>query len=189
MSTDRAKQAIDLVQHCTDMLDVRRTVDALDDVLVPLLVTRIGYMQQAARIQGDVGQVRDEARIEAIVSRVRERTVQVLHHVLAVIALPRDCQIVVKARYSLLNGARHKTCIKGIQQKVDFEILIRHRLRHQTANRSVFAIDKAGQPDDLADLGVRQVGFHTHGHATDHALIRLGFQHFIKNPHGLIATQ
>ena len=24
MSTDRAKQAIDLVQHCTDMLDVRR---------------------------------------------------------------------------------------------------------------------------------------------------------------------
>ena len=40
----------------------------------PLLVTRIGYMQQAARIKGDVGQVRDEARIEGIVSRVRERT-------------------------------------------------------------------------------------------------------------------
>jgi isochorismate pyruvate lyase len=31
--------------------------------------SRIGYMQQAARIKGDVGQVRDEARIEAIVSR------------------------------------------------------------------------------------------------------------------------
>ena len=67
-------QAIDLVQHCTTMEDVRRNVNALDDVLVPLLVTRIGYMQQAARIKGDVGQVRDEARIEAIVSRVRERT-------------------------------------------------------------------------------------------------------------------
>ena len=66
-------QAIDLVQHCTTMEDVRRNVNALDDVLVPLLVTRIGYMQQAARIKGDVGQVRDEARIEAIVSRVRER--------------------------------------------------------------------------------------------------------------------
>ena len=73
MSTDRAKQAIDLVQHCTDMLDVRRNVDALDDVLVPLLVTRMGYMQQAARIKADAAQVRDEGRIEAIVRRVRER--------------------------------------------------------------------------------------------------------------------
>ena len=69
-------QAIDLVQHCTTMEDVRRNVNALDDVLVPLLVTRIGYMTQAARIKGDVGQVRDEARIEAIVQRVRERTAQ-----------------------------------------------------------------------------------------------------------------
>lgn len=67
-------RSIDLVQHCTTMEDVRRNVNALDDVLVPLLVTRIGYMQQAARIKGDVGQVRDEARVEAIVSRVRERT-------------------------------------------------------------------------------------------------------------------
>ena len=69
-------KAIDLVQHCTTMEDVRRNVNALDDVLVPLLVTRIGYMTQAARIKGDVDQVRDEARIEAIVSRVRERTAQ-----------------------------------------------------------------------------------------------------------------
>ena len=64
-------QAIDLVQHCTTMEDVRRNVNALDDVLVPLLVTRIGYMQRAARIKGDVTQVRDEDRIEAIVQRVR----------------------------------------------------------------------------------------------------------------------
>ena len=69
-------KAIDLVQPCTTMEDVRRNVNALDDVLVPLLVTRIGYMQQAARIKGEVGQVRDEARIEAIVQRVRERTLQ-----------------------------------------------------------------------------------------------------------------
>ena len=69
-------KAIDLVLHCTTMEDVRRNVNALDDVLVPLLVTRLGYMPQAARIKGDVGQVRDEARIEAIVSRVRERTAQ-----------------------------------------------------------------------------------------------------------------
>ena len=66
-------QAINNVQHCTTMDDVRRHIDALDDVLVPLLVTRGGYMTQAARIKQGAEQVRDEARIQAIVDRVRER--------------------------------------------------------------------------------------------------------------------
>lgn len=74
MSTDQGPRAIDRVQHCTDMREVRRNVDALDDLLVPLLVTRMGYMRQAARIKADAAQVRDEGRIEAIVARVRERT-------------------------------------------------------------------------------------------------------------------
>ena len=43
---------------------MRRHIDALDDVLVPLLVTRGGYMTQAARIKIDANQVRDEERIE-----------------------------------------------------------------------------------------------------------------------------
>ena len=66
-------QAIDGVQHCTTMQDVRRCIDALDDVLVPLLVQRTGYMTHAARIKQSNDQVRDEARIESIVGRVRER--------------------------------------------------------------------------------------------------------------------
>ncbi|XKF33435.1 chorismate mutase [Alicycliphilus denitrificans] len=66
-------RAIDNVQHCTTMEDVRRQVDALDDILVPLLVTRGGYMTQAARIKQAEHQVRDEERIETIVERVRER--------------------------------------------------------------------------------------------------------------------
>ena len=66
-------RAIDHVQHCTTMEDVRRFIDALDDVLVPLLVTRGGYMTQAARIKQCDTQVRDEDRIEAIVARVRAR--------------------------------------------------------------------------------------------------------------------
>ena len=65
-------RAIDKVKPCTTMQDVRREVNALDDVLVPLLVERVGYMTQAARIKQDASQVRDEARIEAIVARVRE---------------------------------------------------------------------------------------------------------------------
>lgn len=65
-------RAIDKVKHCQDMQEVRRAINALDDVLVPLLVERVGYMTQAARIKQQAAQVRDEARIEDIVARVRE---------------------------------------------------------------------------------------------------------------------
>ena len=67
-------RAVDKVKPCVTMQDVRREVNALDDVLVPLLVERVGYMTQAARIKQDATQVRDEARIQAIVDRVRART-------------------------------------------------------------------------------------------------------------------
>ena len=66
-------RAVDKVKPCVTMQDVRREVNALDDVLVPLLVERVGYMTQAARIKQDATQVRDEARIQAIVDRVREQ--------------------------------------------------------------------------------------------------------------------
>ena len=66
-------RAIDKVKPCQTMQDVRREVNALDDVLVPLLVERVGYMTQAARIKQGAEQVRDEARIQAIVDRVREQ--------------------------------------------------------------------------------------------------------------------
>ena len=71
--TSSETKAIAKVKDCTTMQDVRREVNALDDVLVPLLVERVGYMTQAARIKQGVEQVRDEARIQAIVDRVRER--------------------------------------------------------------------------------------------------------------------
>ena len=70
--TSSETKAIAKVKDCTTMQDVRREVNALDDVLVPLLVERVGYMTQAARIKQGAEQVRDEARIEAIVARVRE---------------------------------------------------------------------------------------------------------------------
>ncbi len=69
-------RAIDKVKHCQNMQDVRRAINALDDVLVPLLVERVGYMTQAARIKPQATQVRDEARIEDIVARVRDAAAQ-----------------------------------------------------------------------------------------------------------------
>ena len=66
-------RAIDKVKPCSTMLAVRREVNALDDVLVPLLVESVGDMTQAASIKQDPAQERDEARIQAIVDRVREQ--------------------------------------------------------------------------------------------------------------------
>ena len=64
-------RAIDKVRHCQNMQEVRAGVNALDDILVPLLVERSGYMTQAARVKNDESLVRDEARIQAIIDRVR----------------------------------------------------------------------------------------------------------------------
>ena len=66
-------RAIDKVQDCNTMTDGRRHVNALDDILVPLLVERGGYMTQAAKCKNNPDLVRDEERIETIVARVRER--------------------------------------------------------------------------------------------------------------------
>ncbi|MDR3088145.1 MAG: chorismate mutase [Azoarcus sp.] len=65
------RRAIDKVPHCHDMKEVRRGVDALDDILVPLLVQRSGFMTQAARVKNDESLVRDKARIEVVSTRVR----------------------------------------------------------------------------------------------------------------------
>jgi isochorismate pyruvate lyase len=65
--TDARKPPAD----CTTMADVRQGVDALDRALVALLAERQGYMDAAARIKGDRGVVRDEARIEDVVAKVK----------------------------------------------------------------------------------------------------------------------
>ena len=56
---------------CRTMAEVRLGVDALDRALVALLAERQGYMDAAARIKHDRDAVRDEARIEEVVSKVK----------------------------------------------------------------------------------------------------------------------
>lgn len=56
---------------CRTMADVRAGVDALDRELVRLLVRRQGYMDAAARIKTDRSTVRDNARVEQVVERVK----------------------------------------------------------------------------------------------------------------------
>ena len=64
-------RAIDKVKNCETMNEVRAGVNALDDILVPLLVERSGYMTQAAKVKNDENLVFDQDRIDAIIERVR----------------------------------------------------------------------------------------------------------------------
>ncbi|OSQ39611.1 chorismate mutase [Thalassospira mesophila] len=56
---------------CETMQDVRENVDRLDRVLVGLLAERLGYIEQAARIKQSRDAVRDEARIEDVIAKVK----------------------------------------------------------------------------------------------------------------------
>lgn len=58
------------------MAEVRARVNALDDAIVPLLVERSRCMHDAARIKQHAHEVRDEARIQAVVDRVRALALQ-----------------------------------------------------------------------------------------------------------------
>lgn len=56
---------------CTTMAEVRQGVDALDRQLVALLAERQRYMDAAARIKQDRDAVRDNARVEDVVAKVK----------------------------------------------------------------------------------------------------------------------
>jgi isochorismate pyruvate lyase len=57
--------------ECMTMAQVRQGVDALDRLLVTVLAERQRYMDAAARIKQDREAVRDTARIEDVVAKVK----------------------------------------------------------------------------------------------------------------------
>jgi isochorismate pyruvate lyase len=59
-------------EACTTMAEVRNGVDAVDRALVDLLARRFGYMDAAARIKRERGEVRDEARKAQVIANACE---------------------------------------------------------------------------------------------------------------------
>jgi len=57
-------------EDCPDMPTLRREIDRLDRALVAMLAERQRYIKRAAVIKKDRGRVRDEARIEDVISKV-----------------------------------------------------------------------------------------------------------------------
>lgn len=58
-------------QDCTTMTEVRAGVDDVDRQLIALLARRFGYMDAAARIKPERGQVRDESRKAQVIANAR----------------------------------------------------------------------------------------------------------------------
>lgn len=57
-------------KHCSDMLEVRAEIDAIDRRLVALIAERLHYIDEAGRIKPRRDQVRDEARIADVLAKV-----------------------------------------------------------------------------------------------------------------------
>lgn len=53
------------------MKEVREEIDRVDQLIVPLLIERLGYIAQAGNIKADRETVRDTWRIEDVVSKAR----------------------------------------------------------------------------------------------------------------------
>ncbi|GHF27921.1 hypothetical protein GCM10017044_23860 [Kordiimonas sediminis] len=57
------------MKTCQNMNEVREEIDALDREIVPLLLKRLHYINEAGRIKADRNTVRDSWRVEDVVSK------------------------------------------------------------------------------------------------------------------------
>ncbi len=64
------------MKDCKDMTEVRDEIDRVDRLIVPLLLERIELITQAGHIKTDRETVRDDWRVEDVVSKVKAETDQ-----------------------------------------------------------------------------------------------------------------
>ena len=58
-----------MAKSCKNMSEVRAEIDRVDRLLVPLLLERLEYIKQAGHIKTDRARVRDNNRVEDVVSK------------------------------------------------------------------------------------------------------------------------
>ncbi|HRK71208.1 MAG TPA: chorismate mutase [Micropepsaceae bacterium] len=58
-------------RQCATMADIRREIDRMDRVLVRAIAERVTYIERAAEIKTDRARVRDTARIEDVIEKVK----------------------------------------------------------------------------------------------------------------------
>lgn len=77
MTSETPRRQLNTADTAQTMADVRHEVDRIDAQLVELLAERQTFMDAAARIKPDRDMVRDDARIEDVVSKVLARAREV----------------------------------------------------------------------------------------------------------------
>ena len=60
------------MKKCKNMTELRAEIDRVDRMIVPLLLERIGFISQAGHIKDDRNTVRDNWRVEDVVSKVMD---------------------------------------------------------------------------------------------------------------------
>lgn len=60
------------MKKCTNMSEVREEIDRVDRLIVPMLLERLEYIAQAGHIKKSRDTVRDNWRVEDVVSKVKE---------------------------------------------------------------------------------------------------------------------
>jgi isochorismate pyruvate lyase len=56
---------------CKTMTDIRREIDRIDRALIKILAERLTYIERAGHIKTDRNTVRDEARINDVLAKVK----------------------------------------------------------------------------------------------------------------------
>lgn len=82
-------------KHCASMDEVRAEIDALDRQIVALLADRLHYIDEAARLKRSRDTVRDEARIDDVLAKVKAEAGR----------LGADSEVIAKAYAALIEAS------------------------------------------------------------------------------------
>lgn len=71
--SDKKTNTLDkpIIHRCQNLQEIRHTIDALDEQIIPLLCERIQYITQAAQFKDSAADTRRFGRIEAIITRAK----------------------------------------------------------------------------------------------------------------------
>ncbi len=58
------------MKKCSSMAEVRTEIDRVDQLMVPLLLERLNYIEQAGELKADRATVRDDWRVEDVIAKV-----------------------------------------------------------------------------------------------------------------------
>ncbi|MDQ1340230.1 MAG: isochorismate pyruvate lyase [Campylobacterota bacterium] len=64
------------IKNCVSLDEVREEIDKLDEKIVELIAKRSHYVRQAAKFKHSIEKIKEESRLDDIMSRVRQKAIQ-----------------------------------------------------------------------------------------------------------------